>query len=100
MREGFGGIARICLMACCCALASCGDQTPPVPKLSAPPKVVFVPTPVACINPADIPVEPSKVPQAGTVIEDLRIASAQAVKLRTYAEKLLDIAQGCSRIKP
>lgn len=84
----------------CLMLVSCGDQLPPVPQLPQPPKVVYVPTPVACIDPKDIPREPPKVTQPDTVIEDLRIASSQAVKLRSWGEKLLGIAQGCSKITP
>ena len=96
-----GVLVTILLLVFSCALAlaltGC-NNLPPQPVLPPPPKVVYVPTPIACIAPRDIPAEPARVPQAGTVADDLRIAASQAVKLRTWGEKLFGIAQGCATI--
>lgn len=59
---------------------------------------VLVPTPVACVDPAQIPEEPPRVAQRfnGNAQHDLRILAENAQDLRTWGQELRTLLDACA----
>lgn len=76
------------------ALALAGCKT-----LAEPPEVqhVFVPTPVACIDPAEIPAEPPTVSRRfnGDAKHDLAILAPSAQALRKWGQDMRALLDRC-----
>jgi len=66
--------------------------------LPAPPKAIYLPSPVAYIEPEDIPRKPPKAKLTGQAITDVTIAEGQAGLYEVWGDKLNAIANGCSKI--
>jgi hypothetical protein len=85
-------------------LAACND-TPPAPCPPPPVvvKTVIVNVPIAtpCIDPALVPVEPSKVGDrlSGDAGHDLGLVSSSALGLRIWGRQILALVQGCEASK-
>jgi len=60
-------------------------------------RVVSVPTPVACVKPADVPDEPAPVASqlTGDARRDIAVVAVLALELRDYAGKLRALLKGC-----
>lgn len=60
-------------------------------------KVVSIPTPVACVKPADIPAAPDPVASklTGNAREDVAILAVAVLELRDYGGKLRALLRGC-----
>lgn len=76
-------------------LAGCTHTPPP-----APPEIreVLVPTPVSCVNPANIPPEPPTVGQRfnGDAKHDLQILAPNARALRQWGQDLRALLDACT----
>lgn len=68
------------------------------------PEKVSVSTPVACIDPADVPTRPELRPDDELLaLDDYRFPHAVWAayqRVKAYANELEPIAQGCSKIPP
>lgn len=98
-------IMRIALIALCAlALAGCGHQAkdPPRPPVAVEVLTVEVPTPVACIDLADIPGEPPQIAGAltGDARQDVLIFAASAAQLRAWGGRAVALLSGCTRRPP
>ena len=60
-------------------------------------KIVSVPTPVACVKSAEIPLEPPRVASqlTGNAAADLPIVAVSALELRDWGQKLRALLRGC-----
>ena len=74
-------------------LAGCAHTPPPAPEI----REVLVPTPVSCVNPADIPPEPPTVGQRfnGDAKHDLQILAPSARALREWGQGLRTLLDRC-----
>ena len=74
-------------------LAGCTHTPPPAPEI----REVLVPTPVSCVNPADIPPEPPTVGQRfnGDAKHDLQILAPSARALREWGQGLRTLLDRC-----
>lgn len=79
------------------SLAACShDQQPGVEV-----RTVEVPTPVRCVDPADVPAEPEQVGDQlnGDAVHDLGIVAPSALELRKWGRSLRAlIVPGCTTI--
>ncbi|MXP42142.1 hypothetical protein GRI75_10870 [Altererythrobacter soli] len=78
------------------ALLAAGCKHAPAPP-PAEIREVLVPTPVTCVNPADIPREPPTVGQRfnGDAKHDLGILAPNARALREWGQKLRTLLEAC-----
>jgi hypothetical protein len=63
----------------------------------------FVPTPVACVSPEQVPPEPPHVTEQldGDAVHDLGIVAPSALELRKWGETLYAlIVPGCTTVSP
>lgn len=80
------------------ALAACSHTEPGIEV-----RTVSVPTPVPCVDPALIPVEPDEVGDqlTGNAVRDLGIIAPSALELRKWGRELLAlIVPGCTIVDP
>jgi hypothetical protein len=79
------------------ALLAAGCKHAPVPPAPAEIREVLVPTPVTCVNPADIPREPPTVGQRfnGDAKHDLEILAPNARALRQWGQDLRALLEAC-----
>jgi hypothetical protein len=77
------------------ALAACA----PKPPIGIEVREVFVPTPVACVDAAQIPVEPPRIAErlTGHAVTDLLIVSESALELRKAFQEATALLAGCTR---
>ena len=63
---------------------------------------VPVPTPVACVEPGQIPAEPPRVSQRfnGNARHDLQILAENAQDLRAWGQELHTLLEGCASPAP
>jgi hypothetical protein len=82
------------LLALAVALAACKTAPPPEPVIQH----VFVPTPVACIAPGEIPAEPPTVGQRfnGDAKHDLAILAPNAQALRKWGQDMRAMLERCA----
>ena len=80
---------RVLLLAA--ALAGCAH------KPEAQVREVPVPTPVTCVNPADIPAEPPRVTRQfnGNARHDLEILAGSAQALRRWGQDMRSLLEQC-----
>lgn len=85
---------RAILLIALLAAAGCKHAPPPPP---AEIREVLVPTPVTCVNPADIPREPPTVGQRfnGDAKHDLGILAPNARALREWGQELRALLEAC-----
>jgi hypothetical protein len=86
------------LVALALALAACKTAPAPEPVIQH----VFVPTPVACIDPAEIPAEPPTVGQRfnGDAKHDLAILAPSAQALRKWGQDMRALLEKCAAAAP
>lgn len=79
------------------ALLAAGCKHTPAAPPPAQIREVLVPTPVTCVNPADIPREPPTVAQRfnGDAKHDLGILAPNARALREWGQKLRALLEAC-----
>lgn len=78
------------------ALAACSHAEPGIEV-----RTVKVPTPVRCVNPADVPAEPAQVGDQlnGDAVHDLGIVAPSALDLRKWGRSLRAlIVPGCTTV--
>lgn len=80
------------------ALAACKTAAPPEPVIQH----VFVPTPVACVAPGEIPAEPPTVGQRfnGDAKHDLAILAPNAQALRKWGQDMRAMLERCAAAGP
>lgn len=98
MRPKYKVATALFMLAAFCAI--CGCSTAPTARPVAEKIVtVKVPQPVACVDAAKVPSEPSHVAGDlnGQAVHDLDIVSASAIELRGWGEKLFALIQPCTK---
>ena len=87
-----------CLPLLVLALAACKTVPPPEVEI----REVPVPTPVACLDPAEIPAEPPTVGQRfnGDAKHDLAILAPNAQALRKWGQDMRALLEKCAAAAP
>lgn len=89
---------KLLMMPLVLLAAACATNEPAIEV-----RTVEVPTPVACVVEADVPVEPVQIADqlTGNAMHDLGVVAASALELRAWGRSLHAlIVPGCTTVAP